>query len=120
MQHIRMLGLSVVGTICFAVPVLFQRIPWFRSMCLRLGIPVFPLWAAGAVVVGFLFMACPRLFHTWGIQALDETGELFVGAAMALFALSVRERQDRPSLCWRKDDFNEPVPARNRCRPYRC
>ncbi len=82
--NIRMIGLLVIGILCFVIPVSNKLL--LQSAYERLSMPIFPLWASGIVAIAIMFMAGPRLEGRI-IFAMDEVGEVLLGIAFLCFAL---------------------------------
>lgn len=95
-QNVRMIGLLVVGEICFVIPILHASSSVFRGLFQRLGMPIFPLWASGLVTACILFMAVPQMRYTYGIPAMDEVGEFLLSTAMSLFGIAIFRDAARP------------------------
>ena len=89
-SNIRMIGLLVIGVLCFVMPVSNKLL--LQSAYERLGVPVFPLWASGIVAIAIMFMAYPRFVLGRIIFAMDEVGELLLGIAFLCFALDAFDR----------------------------
>jgi hypothetical protein len=85
---VRMAGLIVLFAMCFVLPVSKLSIASARDWYQKLGLPVFPIWGVGIVVIAVAFMAFPRFVLGKSLFVMDETGEFLLGVGMMAFALT--------------------------------
>lgn len=86
--HIRALGVTFVGVLCWGMPLLDRYSSYARKFFKRWALPVYPLGAAGVMLLAVLFMAVPRVFYGTISFSMDEVGELWTALSFFLFALA--------------------------------
>ena len=89
---IRGAGVLVFCILCFIIPLTNRFSERCRRWYTQLRIPIFPLDASVVVAVAMTLMIVPRIFLSRTIFNLDEIGEMYLAAAMFLFALDQRDR----------------------------
>jgi hypothetical protein len=97
---VRALGLLIVLTTCFVIPLADRLIPGVRWLLGRLHVPVFPLWCAPVVVVSIAMMFVARDMRSRGADGdfqIDEMAELLMAISFFVFATVTLWRTPRRS-----------------------
>lgn len=87
-QHVRLIGVLIVTTLCYFIPLSNWRLPKFKALYQKWSVPVFPLWLIGLVTTSLLFMVVPRYVFHVNIFNIDEIAEVELACAFLLYALS--------------------------------
>ena len=89
---IRSAGVLVFCILCLIIPLTNRFSERCRHWYAKMRIPIFPLDASVVVAVAMTLMIVPRIFLSRTIFNLDEIGEMYLAAAMFIFALDQTER----------------------------